>query len=74
MSDYKSECAKKKGQRKVADVSIRFISVVYEYDSEDSSNSFYLSLTLSTTTEDLIEKSRHDKKEDVTEKELKEDG
>ena len=66
---------KRSGYRKLDEVPIRFVPVVSSYDAEpDNSNSFSLSLNLSSTPEVKITKSVNKSGEEVTEKEYKKDG
>ena len=59
IKETKPEWAEKtSGFRKIAEVSIRFVPVVSSYDADpDNSNSFSLSLHLSSTPEVRITKS-----------------
>ena len=66
---------KRSGYRKIAEVPIRFVPVVSSYDAEPTnSNSFSMSLNLSSTPEVKITKSVNKSGEEVTEKEFKKQG
>ena len=59
----------------MTEVPVRFVSVATSYDAEpDSSNSFSLSLNLSSTLEVKNTKSVNKSGEEVTEKEYKKEG
>ena len=76
LKDINPEWAEKRsGFRKLAEVPIRFVPVISSYDAEpDNSNSFSLSVNLSSTPEIKITKSVNKSGEEVTEKEYKKEG
>ena len=76
LKEIKHDWAEKmSGFRKMAEVLIRFVPVATSYDAEpDSSNSFSLSLNLSSTPEVKISKSVNASGKEVTEKEYKKEG
>ena len=76
LKDIKHDWAEKlSGFRKMTEVPIRVVPVATSYDAEpDSSNSFSLSLNLSSTPEVKITKSVNKNGKEVTEKEFKKQG
>ena len=76
LKDVNPDWAEKhSGYRKIAEVPIRFVPIVSSYDDEPTnSNSFSLSLNLSSTPEVKITKSVNKSGEEVTEKEFKKQG
>ena len=76
LKDINPDWSEKRSRyRKIAEVSIRFIPVVSSHDDEPSnSNSFSLSLNLSSTPEVKITKSVNTSGEEVTEKDFKKQG
>ena len=73
LKDINPDWSEKRSRyKKIVEVLIRFVPIVSSYDDEPSiSNSFSLSLNLSSTTEVEITKSVFKSGEEVTEKEFK---
>ena len=76
LKDINSGWAEKRpGYRKITEVSILFVHVVSSYEAEPTdSNSFSMSLNLSSTPEVKITKSVNRSREEVTDKEFKTQG
>ena len=76
LKDINPEWTEKRSRfRKLSEVPTRFVHVVSSYDAEpDKSNSFLLSLNLSSTPEVKITKRVNKSGEKVTKKEYKKEG